>query len=229
MQQQVIEIEHAQRSLARGVAAQDLGHGVEVLLAPGKQLRDDLAYRALGVDGPGVDAGQRLLARKPPLAGRMTELVADEVQHVGGVSGVQQAEVGRQPERARIAAHEPVPDGVERATRHLADGGPLAHQRGGAVDHLARRAPREGEQQDPLRVGALVEQRRDPRAERRGLAGSGAGEDQQGAAPVLGGEPLLGVQGVLAEHRSRLGRSTDGCTCVADGRRQTADRRPRVR
>ena len=60
-----------------------------------------------------------------------------------------------------------------------------------------------------------------------GLAGPGAGEDQQGAAPVLGGEPLLGVQGVLAEHRSRLGPSTDGCTLGcrrgADGRRQTAE------
>ena len=64
--------------------------------------------------------------------------------------------------------------------------------------HLRRRAPREREQQDALRIGAVQRQMRDAMRQRVGLAGAGAGDDQQRPLAarirpraVLDGEPLL--------------------------------------
>ena len=45
--------------------------------------------------------------------------------------------------------------------------------------HLAGRPAREGHQQDPPRIGAVDDQMRDPVGERVGLAGPGAGDDQE--------------------------------------------------
>ena len=68
--------------------------------------------------------------------------------------------------------------------------------------HFRRRPPRKRQQQDALRIGALQHQMRDAVGERVGLAGAGAGNDQQrtivlaAASPVavLHREPLLRVQ-----------------------------------
>ena len=45
-------------------------------------------------------------------------LLAQQVEHVGRVAGVEHAEAGRQPERGRVPAHEPVRDRVERPAEH---------------------------------------------------------------------------------------------------------------
>ena len=70
----------------------------------------------------------------------------------------------------------------------------IGHQRAGALQHLARRPAREGEQHDALGRHALRDQPGDARAERGGLARAGAGQDQQGPAGMGGGGALLGIE-----------------------------------
>jgi hypothetical protein len=75
---------------------------------------------------------------------------------------------------------------------------------GDALDptgHLRRGAPRERQQQDPVRVGTVDDQVPDPMGESIGLARSRAGDDQQGGGAVpevrpamFDGPPLLRVE-----------------------------------
>ena len=66
--------------------------------------------------------------------------------------------------------------------------------------HLGRRAARERHQQDAARIGAVDDQMRDAMGERVGLAGSGAGDDQQrrngpvARRAMLDGAPLFRIE-----------------------------------
>ena len=51
------------------------------------------------------------------------------------------------------------------------------------AEHLGGGAAREGEQQDAPRVGAALDEVGDAVDERGGLAGAGAGDDEQGPSP----------------------------------------------
>ena len=88
-----------------------------------------------------------------------------------------------------------------------------------AALHFRRRPPRKRQEQDPLRIRAVQHQMRDAVGERVGLAGAGAGNDQQrtGDRPmrsraVLDRNPLLGIQ-----RRQERIASTDSARIV--GRR----------
>ena len=102
-----------------------------------------------------------------------------------------------------MPAHEPVRDRVERAAE---DAGRRRHEPARPLQHLPRRAARERQQQDPLRRHALADEPREPRAQRRRLAGAGAGEDQQRPAGVRRGRPLLVIElvepGALPDFRN---------------------------
>ena len=87
-------------------------------LAPREGLGQQLAQRALGVDRARVDVQQRRLAREAPAGLADTRLLAHEVEQVGGVAGVEDAEAGGQAEDRGVAAHEAMGDGVERAAHH---------------------------------------------------------------------------------------------------------------
>ncbi len=122
-------------------------------------------------------------------------LLANEVEQAGGVAGVEHPEARVEAERGGVEANEPVRDGVKGAAQDAARPGHRARgQRAGALDHLARRAPREGEQQDPLRGNALREQPSDARAERRRLPGARTREYQQRSARMGRSRLLLGVE-----------------------------------
>ena len=91
---------------------------------------------------------------------------------------------------------------AERAMQHAA----------GAAFHLAGGAAGEGQQQQALRVRARLDQARDARRQRLGLARAGAGDHQQRAVPgnavfieaVLDCRALLGIQ--VGEDVGRAGR-----------------------
>jgi hypothetical protein len=78
----------------------------------------------------------------------------------------------------------------------------LGHDARGAPRHLQRRAAGEGEEQDPLRLHAFEHEVRDAVREGAGLAGAGAGDDEQRARGRLRGRALLRVQ-----FRECLGRA----------------------
>ena len=69
-QQEVVVVEHVLRALALGVGAEDLADAVGLVEAPGVVALQDVAERLAGVDGAGVDPGERLLAREASLPRR---------------------------------------------------------------------------------------------------------------------------------------------------------------
>ena len=169
------------------------------------------------VHRPRVDVGEGLLAREPPLALAELQLAADQVHQVGGVGSVQDGEVGRQAERPAVRPQQPVGRRVERPAPHLAE--PTVAREGlGAAEHLPGRPPREREEQDPLGRHAPVHQVGHPAGERPGLARAGPGHDEERAAGVLHGLPLLvvealrGVEHVFGQDRGpvRRGQGPEG-------------------
>ena len=79
----------------------------------------------------------------------------------------------------------PTPDLAE----HVAPGEPL-----GPTEHLARRPPREREQQDSLGRGTAAEEVRDATRERERLTAPGAGDDEE-RRPAMGDRlQLLGIE-----------------------------------
>src|ERR1039457_4691385 len=78
VQQQVVEVEDAQRALACSVGAEDLRERLVVLVAPGKELGEDLAQRRLGVDRAGIDVEHRCGTRKTPRALGPSMFLANE-------------------------------------------------------------------------------------------------------------------------------------------------------
>ena len=137
----------------------------------------------------------------------MTLLLAHEIEQVAGVARVEHAEARCEPERGGVSANHPVGDRVERAAHDTARvrDDPLG-QRSRAFDHLARRAPREREQQDPLCRHTLGHEPRDAGAQRCRLARSGSREDQERAVRMGRGGPLLGVERIEPHARIAVGK-----------------------
>ena len=194
VQEQVVEVDDPERALSSRVRPEERGDVVPVLLAPRKGLGEHLGKRSLRVDRARVDIEQRALLRKPPPTLGVSVLLAHEVEHVGRVSGVKHAEACRQPERRRVPADEMMGDGMEGATEHAASAVRHRHQRPRALQHLARRATRERQQQDAFRRAPLGDEPCDPSAQRRGLTGSRPRQDQQRTARMTNRPPLVDIQ-----------------------------------
>jgi len=109
--------------------------------------------------------------------------------------------------------------------------------------HLRRRPPAEGQQQDAGRLDLIEHEVGDPMRERVGLAGAGAGDDQQGTGRGVGsntvgrGSALRRVEAAQVR-RYRLGRGgahagrlvgpgpgAGPCPLAATGRQIRADGR----
>ena len=135
--------------------------------------------------------------------------MAHDRDQVFGVAAIENREGLLQSDPRGIFAQQPRADAVERA-RPLQGGGRLPRRcaersmekLSRPALHLRRRPARERQQQNALRIGAAADQVRDAVGERVGLAGAGAGDDQQRSAvlrlrtrAVLDRESLLGVEG----------------------------------
>ncbi len=131
--------------------------------------------------------------------------MADEVHEVGGVLAVVDREGRIKPDLQCIVAQQTRADAVERAGpgQRIGDYRCVAaeHLDGDALDapgHLRGSAARKRHQQDAARIGALDDQMRDAVGQRVGLAGPGAGDDQQrlgnAAVAVHDRQALLGVE-----------------------------------
>ncbi len=231
IQQQVIEIEHPESTLAQAVGAEDRGERLPVLPAPGKAFGQNLAEGPLRVDRPRVDVQQRPGAREAPAALGVPLLLAHHVQEIGGVAGVQDTETRVEPERGRVNADHAVSQRMKRATNDPARiGGDPLSQRARPLDHLPGRPPGERQQQDPFRRSALRHQPRRTTAQRRRLPRPGAGENQQRLTRVRRGSPLLDVElvqqqicGGVDEHPfAKLGHPPDDVQASTHGRPSTA-------
>lgn len=78
------------------------------------------------------------------------------------------------------------------------------------AEHFGDGPPSKSQQQDAAGIGAPLDQLGDAVDQRRGLAGPGAGDDQQWAVAVRDGLPLLVVESLQDEAgHGRLRRSGD--------------------
>ena len=196
-QQQVVVVQDVLIALADRVRLEDLPDAVDLVHAPRVVTLQHVGELLAGVHRPRVDRRERVLAREPSFPRGEPQLLAQQVHHVGTVGLVQHREVGTQAERATVEAEQPVGDRVERPTPH-ALGLALAGRTLRAREHLACGAPAERQQQDPLRAHTAFHQVSDATGEGGGLAGPGAGHDQQRSVAEQHGGALLRVE--VVEH-----------------------------
>ena len=157
---------------------------------------------------PGSGQHRVHLAREPAGPERVPEVVGppDRLGMVLQQLTQHHVLLGRreQPERAdvelgrRVAPDQAVGERVER--RADARGHGAADPRGDAVAELLGRLAREGQRQDPVGVGALLDAADDRLDQRRGLAGAGPGQDEERPSVVVR-DPLL----LLVEDRRLTG------------------------
>ena len=108
-----------------------------------------------------------------------------------------------------VTAQHPGAQGVERAEPEALRG--FAEDGGDAFAHLPRRLVGEGDGQDLVGEGAPGQQDMgEAGGQHAGLAGAGAGQDQQRAIDGLDGGALFGVQaGQVVGGEGRFGRHKD--------------------
>ena len=227
---QVVEVERV------GVAQPPL---VE-LVGGGVRLLDVVAGVLLGLVGVAelvllvgdpVEDRPRLVALRVEV-----EVLADQRHQPLGVGGVVDREARLEPELVDLLAEDPHAGGVERRDPH--DPGALADQVLDPLLHLGGGLVGEGDRQDRAGMGlALLDQPGDPAGQHPGLAGAGAGHDQQRRTGVhdrrtlwlvepveqgLGGRRTAGGDGLEAGDRERAHRRLNP-TCP---HRPSADRGP---
>ena len=189
VEQQVVEVEQGPGPLAGHVRLDHAGDRLDQVGGPGRGVGDRLRQRPAGVDRARVEVEQQALARRAPPGPGQPLLLPDQVDQVGGVGRVDHGEVAGQAERGGVGGDDPVRDRVERAAPGL-----LPAVLRGPAEHLGRRPPGEGEQQDPVRGHAPLQQPGHPGGQRGRLAGPGPREHQQRSPVVLDGDPLFLVQ-----------------------------------
>jgi hypothetical protein len=120
----------------------------------------------------------------------LEQAIAEEDDLLGPV---EHPKVGLEPHLERVLAEDPVAERVERGDLDVSVA--VLHQRVDALFHLGRGLVGEGERQDLFGTRFLLgdEPGNAPRDD-GGLAGAGAGNDQEGAGIVGNGLALLVVQ-----------------------------------
>ena len=131
---------------------------------------------------------------RPELAGERQVLLAEELLHQALlVVGVVDDEAAADPDRLAVAAQDAGTERVERAGLDVAAG--LADEADDPLAELAGGPVRERDREDRPGPDVLdADEVGDPMGEDAGLAGAGAGEDQERALGRGDGPGLLGVQ-----------------------------------
>ncbi len=196
MQQQVAEIDGVEGLQPLLVLLVELGAAVVV----GAGLGGGHLLRRPGAVLPAVDQ-----AREHPGGPALVVdvLGADQLlEQAQLVVGVEDGEVRLQPHQLGMAAQQLDADRVEGAQPgHPLDG--AADQLADAVLHLARGLVGEGDGEDLVGPGAAgVQQMRDARGQRAGLACARAGEHQHGAVERFDRRALVGIQAVQIGRRA---------------------------
>ena len=184
--QQVVEVEHALRLLLGGVGGEQPLELVVRVGAPGKGAAQHLGQAGLRIDDPRIDRQAGRLLRKAAPRSRQAEALAQHVDQVLGLAPVVDRERRVEAERRGMGAQQPGADRMEGAAPGQARRAARRRQAERLVQdpadpalHLGRGPAREGQHQDPRRVGAGEHQAGDPGGQGQGLAGAGAGDHQQ--------------------------------------------------
>ena len=137
----------------------------------------------------GQEAG-RVAERPVDVEVELEQVLAQEDDDLG--TG-QHPQVGRQPELERVVADQAVAEGVERGDRGVRVA--VRHELVDADRHLLGRLVGEREREDLGRLGTpRGDQPGDPAGDDLGLAGPGAGDDEERAAAMRHRPQLVGVE-----------------------------------
>ena len=175
-QQQVVVVHHVLLALAGRVQLAELRDRVAIVDEARILRLEQRLERVARVGELGVEVGERVLARKAAVLAVESELGAQRSEQLGRVGAVEDGEAGGVAEPLRVAPQHGVGERVEGAAGD--PGAALVEQRGGAPQHLARRAAREGEEEDRLGIDAVRDQPGDAGHQRPRLAGAGARHHQ---------------------------------------------------
>jgi len=154
VQQQVVEVDHTKRALARAIGAEDLRERLAMLGTPRERLGQNLLQGGLGIDRARVHVEHRLGPREAPSTACVALLLAHVVEQVSRIAGVEHTEARREPERGRVQADHAVRDRVERAANDRAGACVRGVKRSASVrarSTISRAARRvKAQEQDPL-------------------------------------------------------------------------------
>ena len=195
----VLRVRRGQLELLGGPVGQGLvvrrrrGFGAQLLGArPVLLRRDVLVLAAADQRDQRLQMARGIAERPVALEGQLEEPVAEEDDLLGAA---QHAEVGRETQLERVLAQQPVAEGVEGGDVDV--GVPVGHELVDALLHLGRRLVGEREREDLLGAGlALGDEPGDAAGDDGGLAGAGAGDDEQRARVVGDGLALCVVEAV---------------------------------
>ena len=188
VEQQVVVIEDVLALLGFDIGGKQVAELRLPARAPGEGRQQDLFERQLGIHRPRIDLQAGALGGKAAFGLGEAELVAHEVHQIGRVLPVMDGKARAEPDLFGIFAEKPGADGVERARpgqRRAGDRGAEPRHASGdilhAARHFGRRAAGEGQEQDAAGIGAGKNEVRDAMRQRVGLAGAGAGDDEERA------------------------------------------------
>ena len=122
-----------------------------------------------------------------------TEFFPEQPEQVGSVSLVDDREARIDTDRPPMTAEQAVGHSVEGPAPHLRRGD-IAQQAVGASQHLAGRTTAERQQQNPLRLYALVDEASDTGSQGPGLPAPGAGDHEKWPVTVQHGGELPVVE-----------------------------------
>ena len=221
-QEEVVIVQNTLALLGLDIGAEQPFQLARPRCTPGKSVLQHLVERRLGVDRVGVDGETGALLREAAVGPAQGQLVAHEVDEVGGVAAIQDGEAGVEADRVGIVAQQACADAVEGAGPFQPAGeAAVAAERLsadplGTANHRLGRASGEGQQQQPPGIGTLEHQMRDAMGERCGLAGAGAGDDQQGRPWRQRPRCRQAVQHCSALRRVELVEMGFGCHGTSD-------------
>ncbi len=167
-QQEVVVVTGVAEPLALAVALEDRDDLRLELGEVGRVLGEDLGERPARVDRERVEVEQDVALREAPLERRDFAVGGRGLEHLAGVLGVEDREVGAEPQPRPEPAQDPVPDGVESPAHEAA--GVDGQQRLDPAEHLLRGLVGEGQEQDARGIEART--RSAARRDRRGCASS---------------------------------------------------------
>ena len=174
-----------------GVFFGEVGEAIGDALVLREETGDDLGERELGVARHREDGVERAGARvglvlEEGLVGVVDGVAEDAL----GLLGVEDGEGAGEPDGVAVHAERAMADAVERAAPEAArlDARELLD----AVEHLLGGLVGEGEEEDFAGADALGEEVGDAVGEGAGLAGAGAGEDEERAG--FGGDGVETVR-----------------------------------
>ncbi len=190
--QQIVVVDGVGLTLALAIALEHRDDVGLELGEVGRVLGEHLSEGAAGVDREGVEIEQHVALGETALERRDLAVRRRGLEHLASVLGIEDREVGRQPEARAEPPQQSVADGMERPAGQppRVDG----EEHLDPAEHLAGRLVREGQQQDARGVVARLDQAGDAVDEGARLAGAGARNDQDRPAPGEDHVALLVVQ-----------------------------------